>query len=357
MTPPPPPQPYDAATLRRFAAALFENGGMEADKAATVAEILVEGDLLGHDTHGLAQLGPYLDALASGDMRGQGEPEAVSGTPVAETWDGRKLPGPWLVRRASDLASARAAEFGLAAVAIRRSHHIACLAAYLPRVVAERGQVMLVFTSDPATASVAPWGGTRRLFTPNPVAAGWPSPGGPVMLDVSMSITTNAMTARRRAEGTRFPHPALLDAAGRPTDDPDAFFAEPGGSLLPLGGEAAGHKGSALGLLVEALTSALAGHGRADAPTGWGASVLVLVLDPARFGGRDAFLRETGWMEEAVHANPPVVPGGHAPRLPGERGWKRRAEALANGVVLHPAIPPVLRERAARAGIAPPAPL
>jgi len=175
------------------------------------------------------------------------------------------------------------------------------------------------------------------------------------MLDVSMSITTNAMTARRRAEGTRFPHPALLDSEGRTTNDPNAFFADPGGTLLPLGGEAAGHKGSALGLMVEALTSALAGHGRADAPTGWGASVLVLVLDPARFGGRDAFLRETGWMEAAVHANPPV-PGG-APRLPGERGWQRRAEALANGVALHPSIMPGLRERAARAGIAAPDPL
>ena len=59
-------QRYDAAALRRLAAALFEAGGMEAEKAATVAELLVEGDLLGHDTHGLAQLGPYLDALASG---------------------------------------------------------------------------------------------------------------------------------------------------------------------------------------------------------------------------------------------------------------------------------------------------
>ena len=346
---------YDPAALRGFAATLFEAGGMEEAKAATVADILVEGDLMGHDTHGLALLAPYLDGLASGDMKGDGRPAVLSSTPVAETWEGDKLPGPWLVRTAADLASERAAIFGLAAVSIRRAHHIACLAAYLPRVV-ERGQVLLVLSSDPGTASVAPWGGTRRVITPNPIAAGWPSPAGPVMIDVSMSITTNGMTGRRRAEGTRFPYPALLDAEGTPTGDPNAFFTEPAGTLLPLGGMAAGHKGFGLGLMVEALTSALGGHGRADPPSGWGASVMVLVIDPARFGGTEAFLRETGWMTEAVHGNPPV-PGGPAPRLPGERAWQRRTEALAEGVVLHPSIPPMLAARAAAAGLAVPAPI
>jgi L-lactate dehydrogenase len=346
---------WDAATLRAFAAALFERGGMEEEKAEVVADVLVEGDLMGHDTHGLALLAPYLDGLASGDMKGEGRPTVLTATPVAETWEGDKLPGPWLVRRAADLASERALTFGLAAVSIRRAHHIACLAAYLPCIV-ERGQVLLVFSSDPGTASVAPWGGTRRIITPNPIAAGWPSPAGPVMIDVSMSITTNGMTGRRRAEGTRFPFDALLDAEGNPTDDPNAFFTEPGGTLLPLGGMAAGHKGFGLGLMVEALTSALGGYGRADPPAGWGASVLVMVIDPARFGGTEAFLRETGWMAEAVRSNPPVK-GGPAPRLPGERAWQRRAQALAEGVALHPSIPPVLASRAAAAGIAPPAPI
>jgi L-lactate dehydrogenase len=113
---------------------------------------------------------------------------------------------------------------------------------------------------------------------------------------------------------------------------------------------AAGHKGFGLGLLVEALTSGLAGHGRADAPTGWGANVLVLVIDPARFGGTAAFLRESAWIAEAVHANPPAA-GGQAPRLPGERAWQRRTQALAEGVALHPTIPPALAARAAAAGL------
>ena len=90
---------FDPGALRGFAAALFEAGGMEAGKAVVVAEVLVEGDLLGHDTHGLNLLAPYLDGLASGDMKGDGRPTVLSSTPVAETWEGAKLPGPWLVCR------------------------------------------------------------------------------------------------------------------------------------------------------------------------------------------------------------------------------------------------------------------
>jgi L-lactate dehydrogenase len=318
--------------------------------ARDVAEVLVEGDLMGHDTHGLALLTPYLDSLAAGDMAAAGVPETLSATPVIETWDGRKLPGPWLVRRAIDQAAQAASVFGLGAVSIARSHHIGCLAAYGPPVAA-RGLMLLLMCSDPATASVAPWGGTRRIITPNPVAAAWPTPDGPVLIDVSMSITTNGMTGRRRAEGTRFPGAWLLDADGNPTDDPNAFFTDPAGTLLPLGGMDAGHKGFALGLLVEALTSGLSGHGREAAPTGWGANVFVLVLDPAKFGGAERFLAESGWMAQAVRGNPPR-PGLEAPRLPGDGAMARRAKAMAEGVVLHPAIPPALEKLAARHGVA-----
>ncbi len=342
-------QTYDVADLRRLAAQLFEKAGLDADKARVTANILVEGDLLGHTTHGLALLPAYLDAVTSGAMTGTGLPDVISATSIVETWDGMRLPGPWLVVRAAEMASQRAAEFGLSAVSIRRSSHIGCLAAYL-KPITDRGQMLIVTCSDPSVASVAPFGGTKRIYTPNPLAAGWPSPDGPVMIDVSMSITTNGMTGRLRVEGRKFEHPWLLDAAGTPTRDPNAFFTDPPGSLQPLGGSEAGHKGYALGLLLEALTSALSGHGRADAPTEWGASVLVLVLDPARFGGGEAFLRETGWMADAVHANPPG-PAGMPVRLPGERGLALRETAIADGVVLHPSIPPMLDKRAADAGI------
>ncbi|MFP3526971.1 Ldh family oxidoreductase, partial [Pantoea sp. SIMBA_072] len=83
---------------------------------------------------------------------------------------------------------------------------------------------------------------------------------------------------------------------GQLSDDPVDFFTRPQGSILPLGGQGFGHKGFALALLVEALTSGLAGHGRKDAPEQWGASATAVVIDPRFFGGLEAFTDETSFL-------------------------------------------------------------
>ncbi len=345
---------YRHTDLLSFAQNLLEAAGLAADRAAIVAEVLVEGDLLGHTTHGLALLPGYLNAIATGGMAVHGEWETVSDRGASVLWDGRRLPGPWLVVQAIGLALERAATHGTATVVIRRSHHIACLAAYLTRVTA-RGMVAVLQSSDPSAASVAPFGGTRAFITPNPIAAGFPTQGDPVLLDVSTSTTTNGLTGRLRNEGRILDHPWLLDVDGRPTPDPAALFTDPPGSILPLGGLDSGHKGYALGLLVEALTAALGGFGRADAAEGWGAAVFLQIIDPSAFGGLDAFLRQTTWLADTARATPPV-PGMDAVRLPGARGLALRRQQMADGVRLYPSIFPALMPWAERLGVPMPKP-
>ena len=165
---------YPAEELAGFAAALFEAAGLDQDKARTVAEVLLEGDLLGHTTHGLALAAPYLAALAEGSMTPRGEPTVVSERGGAMCWDGHRLPGPWLVVQAIEAALDRTQEHGIAAVAIRESHHIACLAAYLERATA-KGCMILLTCSDPSERNVAPFGGLQPLFTPDPLAVGIPT--------------------------------------------------------------------------------------------------------------------------------------------------------------------------------------
>src|SRR5690606_12456527 len=150
--------------------------------AYTVATILTEADLMGHSTHGLQLLAAYLGELEAGKMAAQGEPEVIADHGAALTWDGGYLPGPWLVTQALNTAFERINEHPVVTVVIRRSHHIACLAAY-PKLATDRGLFMLLTCSDPHTATVAPYGGLRPLYTPNPLAAGIPTQDEPIILD------------------------------------------------------------------------------------------------------------------------------------------------------------------------------
>lgn len=341
-----------AADLITYARSLLEGVGVYPAIAADVAEVLVEADLMGHDTHGLQLLASYLADIEKGGMTRSGSHEVLNERGATALWDGRRLPGPWLVLRAIEAATAKALLHGTGTVVIKRSHHIACLAAYLRRVT-EQGLVLLLQCSDPNTQSVAPFGGTRALFTPDPMAIGFPTEGDPVMIDISASLTTNGLTGRLYRHGKQLEHAWLRDANGAVTRDPAVLFAKPPGTILPLGGAEAGHKGYGLALMIEMLTGGLAGFGRADKHDGWGATVFVQVIDPDAFGGRAALAHQMQWIADACHANPPVDPASPV-RLPGEGGLRRRREQLRDGVKLHPDILPALAPWAQKLGVAAP---
>jgi len=350
-----PPARFGADALTDWAQALLHAAGLDEPLAVEVAQVLVEGDLLGHDTHGLALLAGYLNALEQGSMTRTGTHTVLTERTVAATWDGLRLPGPALVRRAIDWAAPRAREHGCAAVAIRRSHHIACLAAYLEQP-ARNGLLVEIYSSDPAVASVAPFGGTQAVFTPNPMAVGIPTSTDPMMIDISASVTTNGMSNRMAATGQRGAHHWWLDALGAPTDDPAVLGTQPPGTILPLGGLDAGHKGYGLALAIEALTGGLAGHGRADVPEGWGATVCVRLTDPEAFSGLAPFTWQTDWIAQACRGSAPRDPA-HPVRLPGERALARKRAQQREGVALHPSILPALARWSQRHSLPPPAPL
>lgn len=319
------------AELGAFASALFVAGGMDVEKAITVAGLLVLTDAMGRRTHGLAMAPLYLAELANGGMAGSGEPEVLKDNGHTAVWDGRYLPGLWLVEQAIDQAIPRAQAFGISAVAIRRSHHIGCLAA-LVKQAADRGFVALIANSDPAGQRVAPFGGTEALFTPNPFAVGYPTAADPVLIDLCASITTTSMTRQKHAAGELFEHPWLLDAEGRPTRDPAVLeHSTPRGSLQLIGGQAYGHKGFGLALMIEALSQGLAGHGRKDAPKRWGGNVFLQVMDPELFAGAEAFVEQTQHLAERSRANKPVDPRRPV-RLPGDQAARGIAEAQQRGI-------------------------
>ena len=322
---------FSVERLEGFAAELFTAAGMDAPKAATLARLLVLTDAMGRRTHGLAMATLYLADIRKGGMRISGAPEVVKDNGISAVWDGDYLPGLWLMSQAIETAIPRAAQHGLAAIAIRRSHHIGCLAA-LVKQAADRGFVALIANSDPAGQRVAPYGGTEALFTPNPFAVGYPGDQNPVLVDICASITTTSMTRQKVAAGEQFEHPWLLDAQGVPTRDPAVLeHSQPRGSIQLLGGQEYGHKGFGLALMIEALSQGLSGHGRKDAPRRWGGNTFLQVIDPDLFAGRDAFAEQMDHLSERCRDNRPIR-ADRPVRLPGDQAARGIEQAQAEGI-------------------------
>ncbi|ALM84516.1 Ldh family oxidoreductase [Bordetella sp. N] len=345
---------YEAAALIAHARTLLEKLGMPTDKATAVAEILVEADLMGSPTHGLNLIDQYLEHVQKGHMHVQGEPEVVSRRPAVEVWDGKRLPGPWLVLRALDSAIERAATYGTGTVVIKNSHHIGSLATYLKRATA-RGVVLHLVSSAPSATSVAPFGGRKAVFSPSPIAIGLPATSDPILVDISASITTNNMVKKLAREGKKLPGQFLLDADGNPSDDPAAIGGAQPGTLLPLGGLDAGHKGYGLALLVEGLTAGLSDQGRAQDNGPMANTIYLQVIDPEAFGGLQAFEQQMEQIAEACRNNPPR-PGVDAVRVPGQKGMATARRQAEQGVALAPGIVASLAKWSEQLGVPMPVP-
>ena len=88
------PERFSAAALTQFSESVLRAAGLPPAPAAAVASTLVDGDLLGHDTHGLALLKPYVQEIEKGGMAIAGEPTLISDRGASVLWDGGHLPGP-----------------------------------------------------------------------------------------------------------------------------------------------------------------------------------------------------------------------------------------------------------------------
>ncbi|OIQ74868.1 putative oxidoreductase YbiC [mine drainage metagenome] len=343
---------HSPAELTQFACQLLTAAGLPTDKADTVARLLVLTDMMQRHTHGVALCPLYIDQLQNKLMATLGEPEVVQDTGSTVVWDGHYLPGLWLVDKALNLAFERIAQHGVVTFAMRRSHHIACLAA-LVKQATDRGLVAILATSDPGGKFVAPFGGRDPVLTPNPFAIGYPGSKAPVLVDICASITTVSMARTKAAAGVQFEHPWLMDSNGQPTTDPGVLEqATPRGSLLLLGGTEYGHKGFGLALMVEALTQGLAGHGRIDAPNRWGANVFLQVMDPQAFAGRDNFITQMDFIGDACRASTPVQPDALV-RLPGDQASGNIARAMQQGITLSEATLGKLAACANQLGVTP----
>jgi LDH2 family malate/lactate/ureidoglycolate dehydrogenase len=345
---------YDYEALCAFASTLGEKVGLPVERARTQSEILLEADLMGHTTHGLALLSGLLKGIESGAIRAMGEPDVLSDRGSTVFWEAKSLPGTWLLSRAITEARARVETYPVVTFVLRSMSHIGALGAYL-RQATERGLMIMIMNSDPGMRTVAPAGAREAQLAPNPLAFGYPTDGDPVLIDISTSCVANGWVRRWSAEGRRLPGKWLQDADGNVTDEAAILFGNPPGVMLPLGGLELGHKGFALGLMVDAFTTGLAGAGRATKSASAGTPVFLQLIDPNAFGGEEAFRREAGFLAKVCRSSRPR-PGIDTVRMPGDAALARRRSQLDRGIKLYPSIMPDLMPWADKLKVVPPVP-
>lgn len=322
-----------AAALHDLLARLFRAGGSELTEAEVVAAHLVEANLVGHDSHGAIRAPKYLAWASAGELLPNRHAVVVIDAGPLLVLDGGFGYGQVIGAEAVALAIGRAREHGLALVGIRNSGHLGRIGAWA-EMLAEAGLVSVHFVNTSGYGIlVAPHGATERRLSANPIAAGAPGPDGPIVLDIATSATAEGKIQVARNKGEALSPGLALDGEGRPITDPEAFYRDPPGAILPFGG----HKGSGLSVFCEILAGSLTGGGSSHAahPTAWRLvnNMLTLAIDPSRFGGAHDFGADVARLTDWVRSARPTVPG-EAPLLPGEIERRTRAHRLRDGIPL-----------------------
>jgi len=307
---------------------ILRRAGMAAQQAGPVARVILAGERDGCKSHGIYRLEGVLQTLAAGKVRGDAVPRVVSapGDAIVRVDAGFGFSSPAFELGLPVLAG-QAQAAGIAAMVVNDCTHFSAL---WPEVEAVTAHGLAALVMCPSYATVAPTGGSAPLLGTNPFAFGWPRPGqAPYVFDFATSVAARGEIELHRRAGTQLPPGWALDREGRPTTDPQAALA---GAMLPFGG----HKGSAIGTMIELLAGVMIGDLTSPevlevlGTTGLSPvhGELVIALSPERFAaGRpgDPFARAER-LFEAIE--------GQGARLPSQRRFAARAAALAGGITL-----------------------
>ena len=146
---------YSSQRLLEFSTELFVAAGLARERAVVMASVFVEADLLGFTTHGFNCVARNLGWLEDGVTRKDGEPIVLADRGNVFNWDAEFLPGPWVVTQAIEQCINRVGERGIVCATIRRSHHIACLGAYLPRIAEADNSLSFIETVSSTTENLS----------------------------------------------------------------------------------------------------------------------------------------------------------------------------------------------------------
>ncbi len=319
--------------LQATLAGILVGLGFAPARAAHCAQLFAETTRDGVYSHGVHRFPRFVAMIRNGNIRVDAEPALVTHFGAVERWDGHRGPGNLNAHASMQRAIALAREHGIGYVSLANTNHWMRGGTYGWQA-AEAGMIGICWTNTLPNLPV--WGGVEPCIGNNPLILAVPRAAGHVVLDMAISQFSFGALESYKARGEMLPVDGGFDRQGQLTRDPTAI--EESGRALPIGY----WKGSGLSLLLDmiaAMTSlGLATHQLARDPLQEaGISQVFLAMQPAAFGPDDQSARIADEIVASLHHSSPA--DQHTPiRYPGERTLQIRAENLARGVPVDPAV-------------------
>jgi uncharacterized oxidoreductase len=345
--------------LTALVSEIFQAAGCSSEEARRIADGLVDANLTGHDSHGVARVPRYVDWLRTGEVDAGKSIEVVSESGGLAVVDGHYGFGASVGREAVEFGIGRAVESGTAIVALRHAGHLGRIGQWA-ELALQSGLVSLHIVNVAGSMLVAPFGGVDRRFSTAPIAFGFPVPDGPpIILDFATSAVAEGKVLVAANGGKPVPPGSLIGPDGQLSTDPALLYGPIKGGTDPHHKNGLGairamgeHKGSGLALMCELLGGVLAGSGCSGPDKKRFANgMLSIYMAPRAFGSEADMGRETSRFIEFVRSSRPAVPGEDV-LLPGDPERRTRAERLEKGVPLPPGTWAGIRATAAEVGLA-----
>ena len=345
-------RPYvDWETIGGFLVDAFVAYGVPREDAEICADVLMESDRRGIESHGVNRFKPiYLDRIKAGILNPVTEYEVLRETPTTAVVDGHDGMGMVISKRAMQTAIDKAKNFGMGMVAVRNSSHYG-IAGYWTTMATKQGLIGITGTN--ARPSIAPTFGVENMLGTNPLTIALPTDEEfPFCIDCATSITQRGKIEYYARNDKPTPAGMVIGRDGSALTDSKQILIDltkGEAALAPLGGigdELAGYKGYGYATVVEILSAALQAGSYMKMLTGmdengnkrpYHLGHFFIAIDPEAFMGLETFKKTCGDILRALR-NSEKAPGEERIYTAGEKEWLVWQDRKDKGVPVNEAV-------------------
>lgn len=330
--------------IKDWLAAIFTAASVPAEEARLISDHLVDADASGHASHGIVRVPRYIEYIEKDMVRPVCQTKTLLHQGPLMLIDGQYSFGQVLGHKVIDDATRLVHAHGIALIGLRHAGHLGRIGAWA-ELFADRGLSSVHFVTVTGSAIVAPFGAREARLSTAPVTIGIPHQDDDhFILDFATSLVAEGKILVSQKTGTPLPPQAMVDQAGKDSDDPVTLYGNTAFQDVPDPTAGTGaiqtfgaHKGSGLGLACELLAGALTGSGTNAKTRPFCNGMLSIVFDSEHFDTEQIMQAEIHDFITSIRQAAPRETGGHV-LIPGDKERQSRAKMAKEGVPLDEAI-------------------